>query len=304
MFGRRKAADIKDLKATVRELQETVAWMADTMSSAFELARETRTLVGPFAAPMPDGTMLVQTIHGPKYLIDPNDRVMAPPLIVHRDWEPDLSRLFLNSLNPSSVVVDVGANFGYFSCLAAYKIGRSGTGQVWSFEPNPRLVPLLEDNCWRINWSIAPIHLRPHAVGAENGKVTLSVPRHGAANASLTMSGDHDQVEVEMVVLDEVIPTDLAVDLMKIDVEGHELAVLRGARQLVDRSPDLHIVMEWSLDQLMAANTSADDMLRCFEDMCLVPKRIPPSAKLNDATPFDPNDLRSLQYDNIILTKR
>lgn len=288
----------------IAELREMVAALANQVTHLQRLAEKTHELVGPFGTPMPDGSMLVQTIYGTKYLIDPNDRVMAPQLIVYRQWEPDLSQLFLNTVTPDSVVIDVGANFGYFSCLAANKMGRSGTGQVWSFEPNPRLVPLLEDNCWRLNWSMAPIHLRPFAVGDHPGSVTLSVPRNGAANASLTNAGlDAENVSVELVALDDIIPSDLPVDLMKIDVEGHELAVLRGAQNLIARSPSLHIVMEWSIDQLRAAGTDAEDVIAFLATAGLTTKHLPTSCHLPDAVAFDPEELKGLTYANIILTR-
>jgi hypothetical protein len=60
-------------------------------------------------------------------------------------------------------------------------------------------------------------------------------------------------VTVAAVRLDDVIPQDLAVDVMKIDVEGHELSVLRGARAVIGRSPNLNLIMEWSRKQMLQA---------------------------------------------------
>lgn len=293
-----------ELAASIADLQQAVAELRGQLEAVLQLSRETRSLVGPFGTPMPDGSMLVQTIHGTKYLIDPNDRVMAPQLIVYRQWEPDLSRLFLNSVNPDSVVIDVGANFGYFTCLAASRIGLTGRGQVWAFEPNPKLLPLLEDNCWRLNWSMAPVHVHPVAVGDHSGSVTLSVPKNGAANASLTSGdGDAENVEVEMVMLDDLVPPDLVVDLMKIDVEGHELAVLRGARRLIERSTNLDIVMEWSLGQLAAAGTDVAQVIDFIQSARLVPRHLTESCQFADAIAFAPSELGSIHYANIILTR-
>lgn len=247
--------------------------------------------------------MLVQTIHGTKYLIDPNDRIMAPQLIVYRQWESDLSTLFLNNLTNDSVVVDVGANFGYFTCLAGSKIGAGAKGRVFAFEPNPRLLTLLRDNC-KINWSMAPIEIHDTAVGAAGGHAVLSIPRNGAANASLTqLGGDHDKVDVEVVSLDDSIPRTVAVDLMKIDVEGHEMAVLLGARDIIDRSPNLHIVMEWSVVQIQEAGNSVDDIVDVILDLGLVPKSIPESRKLADAPVLDIGVLKATPYANIILAQ-
>jgi FkbM family methyltransferase len=253
---------------------------------------------------MPNDLMLVQTIHGVKFLIDPNDRVMAPNLIIYRQWEDDLSRLFLNNLDPSSVVVDVGANFGYFTCLAANRIGNSGAGQVFALEPNPRLVALLRDNC-RINWSMAPVHILPVAAGADKCRAVISIPADGAANATLSdLSGDCDKVEIDVVALDEALPEGLAVNLLKIDVEGHELAVLRGAEKVIRRSPSPVIVMEWSAAQLREARTSPDDMIAAIDNLALSVKSVPVSGALADAKEISFDSLRRMEYGNIILVKR
>ena len=70
--------------------------------------RQIRSLVGPFGVPFPDGTMLVQTLYGTKYFIDPTDMVMAPQLVVYRQWESDLSTFMVNSTTKHTVFVDVG----------------------------------------------------------------------------------------------------------------------------------------------------------------------------------------------------
>lgn len=292
-----------DLQTEIHALSEKVEMISDRLAEVLQSTRETRSLVGPFGVPLPNDLMLVQTIHGVKFLIDPNDRIMAPNLIIYRQWEADLSRLFLYNLNTSSVVVDVGANFGYFTCLSGNKIGNSGTGRIFAFEPNPRLVPLLRDNC-QINWSMAPIQIHPVAVGAKKGRAVISIPANGAANATLTdVSGDCDKVEIDVVALDDALPADIVVDLLKIDVEGHELAVLQGAEKLIRRSPTLAIVMEWSAKQLNDAGTSPKEMISVIENLGLVAKSVPESGLLADAQKIDFSNLRDIKYDNIILMK-
>ncbi|HZX25968.1 MAG TPA: hypothetical protein VFF16_02780, partial [Telluria sp.] len=116
--------------------------------------RDIRQLVGPFGVNFPNNEILVQTIHGTKYFIDANDLVMTPQLVVYRQWESDLSSFFLRSVTAETVFLDVGANFGYFTCLAASKIGTTGKGRVISVEPNPRMLDMLRRNS-KINWSMA-----------------------------------------------------------------------------------------------------------------------------------------------------
>ena len=120
---------------------------------------EIRTLVGPFGVSFPDGTTLVQTLFGHKYFVDSSDLVMTPQLIVYRQWESELSSFIHSSVTADSVFVDVGANFGYFSVLAAARMGVSGRGFVVAVEPNPQMVALLRKNA-AINWSIVCTNVR------------------------------------------------------------------------------------------------------------------------------------------------
>src|ERR1700759_5244650 len=102
-----------------------------------------RQLIGPFGLSFPNEEILVQTLHGTKYFIDANDLVMTPQLVVYRQWESDLSAFFIRSLTPDTSFVDIGANFGYFTCLAGSRIGTTGRGRVIAVEPNPHMYRLL-----------------------------------------------------------------------------------------------------------------------------------------------------------------
>ena len=197
--------------------------------------------------------MLCQSLYGNKYFIDPDDRIMAPQMVVYRQWERPLSQWFTQVVTPDTVFVDVGANFGYFTVLAASRIGPSGQGRVVAFEPNPKLAALLQRNL-QINWSMAPVDFHAAAVAEQAGTVQLHVPAGASANASLTrIAGEGEVVDVAAVRLDDVVPADIAVDVLKIDVEGHEAGVLAGAKAVIARSPAIRIVMEWSPKQMRQA---------------------------------------------------
>jgi FkbM family methyltransferase len=261
-----------------------------------------RQLVGPFAVPMPDGQMLVQTLHGIKYLIDPHDLIMAPQLIVYRQWEADLTAFFCSQFNSDTVFVDVGANFGYFACLAGTKISNAGLGSVIAIEPNPALFKLLKANS-AINWSMCPIDLHACAIGASAGEVELWVPQDRAANASLSKAAGGDSVRVSLRTLDSLLTNIPSVSLLKIDVEGHEAAVLRGAEEVITRSRDIRIVIEWSLSQLKEANTTANDMLSVFHHLGIRAFELPPGKyEQSSLRPLSADYLRSTNYTNILLT--
>lgn len=299
---------VGDLQFEVARLQSEIAELKLFSLESLSLAREIRQLVGPFGVPLPDGTLLVQSIFQIKYVLDPLDMIMSPQLIIYRQWEPELSSLLSKSVNKDTIFVDVGANFGYFTCLLGSMIGNQGRGCVWAFEPNPRCFELLSTNCL-INWSMSPIHLNKIGAGDAIGDVDLIVPKNRSANGSflgkdqVVSETSFDRFLVKQRPLDSVLPDSVVVDLMKIDVEGHEWRVLAGARNTISRSQNIRIVMEWSPDQLFSAGYSAVDMADLFDKLDLEPYSGPKSLVPGDdiGVLLTRDALMSHPYDNIVL---
>jgi FkbM family methyltransferase len=263
-------------------------------------------LVGPMGVPRPDGTLLIQTIWGHKVIVDATDLVMTPQLVVYREWERDISTLIHQFVGPDTVFVDVGANLGYFTCLAGTKMGNRGSGRIIAVEPNPHMISLIRRNI-EINWSMAPIVLLEMGASDHEGTVDLVLPRDHLANAAIAIWGaqDAEAVPVPVQPLDVVLSDIANIDLMKIDVEGYELFVLKGARQIIARSRDIRIILEWSKGQLSMTGTLPEDMIALFQEMGLAAYSLP-----NSLTDFDapshrlsPDDLRNLEYTNILLMK-
>jgi FkbM family methyltransferase len=136
---------------------------------------------------------------------------------------------FLRSyLRAGDVVVDVGANIGLLTVAAATYVGPRG--RVLAFEPHPRTAGFLRENV-RLN-GFEHVETYPYAVGAANGTVLLTDARYDDQN----FVTESDGVEVPVVALDDVVPRDLDVALLKIDVEGYERFVLAGAADVARRT--------------------------------------------------------------------
>ena len=147
-----------------------------------------------------------------------------------------------------ATAVDIGASWGLFSYHLARLVGRNGA--VLSYEPHPMNTPVLE----QLARARSSVRFRPVAVSDLNGTADLQVPvfgnRHVTAQSSLAHGFDGQRgVRVEKVTVPTVRLDDEVggrrVDLVKIDVEGHELSVLRGAAETLRRYlPTLLIEIE------------------------------------------------------------
>lgn len=134
------------------------------------------------------------------------------------------------------LAVDVGAHVGLWTRALAQYFQR-----VIAFEPVPAFL-----ECWRLNVASAGAADRcfcaPAACGAETGELRLRVERENSGNSHVAAAGDGGTIAAQVVTLDSCLAGELDVDLIKVDVEGYELEVLRGARALLERCRPVVIV--------------------------------------------------------------
>ena len=158
-------------------------------------------------------------------------------------WEPELSDVFVSTLQAGDICVDVGANVGYFTLLAARLVGEEGT--VYAFEPGPTAHHLLKLNVnLNLNSIRVPV-LSRSAVSDKAGEITLIEPDNG----ELALLGAHSigtAFQAKTVRLDDDIDTTHfhRCRILKIDVEGAELAVLLGASRLLGAAPNILVCCE------------------------------------------------------------
>ncbi|MEZ5815600.1 MAG: FkbM family methyltransferase [Hyphomicrobiaceae bacterium] len=158
------------------------------------------------------------------------------PEMVRGTYEVNVQRALVGELVAGDVFYDVGANIGFFSLLAARCVGPSG--RVYAFEPLP-------GNCSAIRRSLVGNHIEnvelcEAAAATSGGEAVLNVAQHigGATLDGWGVPPDlRERMRVRTVAIDELVFECgwRSPDFVKIDVEGAEIAVLRGMEMTLER---------------------------------------------------------------------
>lgn len=182
------------------------------------------------------------------------------PAVYLRHWKLDMMRgkyekstrdLFYKIIKPGMVVIDVGAHIGYYTRIFAKLVGASGA--VYAFEPDDLNNSLLLKNT-------APypaVKVFKVAVSDHNGQVNFFV--------SDLKTGCHSTVAsplrpfkstIEAITLDDFVNDKkiAEVDILKMDIEGGEVAALKGMENLLKNNPNIKIVTEFNPDCFKDAN--------------------------------------------------
>src|SRR5262249_16332755 len=173
--------------------------------------------------------------------VDPGDLFQVAMLMGFH--EPRITRLIAGEVTPGSVALDVGHMIGYFSLLMAKQTGPGG--EVHAFDPDPRAHRRLVENVSRNSMPWITANLL--ALGAHAGTTRFGIHERIGWSASKEVKTVRDWTSVPMQTLDgyvaehELDPT--RISMIKVDAEGGELDVLKGARNtLVTGAP--HVVVE------------------------------------------------------------
>lgn len=187
----------------------------------------------------------------------------------------------LARIQPGDVVVDVGANIGLLTVLMAERVGP--TGHVYALEPEARNVEILRRNLARN--SLANVTVIPKAASDTSGCRTLHLSKtHAELHRMHPSRLCENTVEVESTTLDELLHAeDRPIAWVKIDVEGHELQVLRGMRTIIERNPQIQLFMEFCPRWLDEGCTGAVNLLDSLARMGFILNDVEAS-RHNEAT--------------------
>jgi len=191
-----------------------------------------------------DGVALTYLVDATPIYINSNDCGSPSNLLNGGRYEEENLEVLLSFVKEDTIFLDIGANLGFFTLQIGKRVVRKG--RVYSFEPHPKLSSLLRWNV-HLNGLSASVTCFPFGLSDQNSPAKFAYPighLGGGAVGDLSNSATHDIVDSELRELDDVLGPEFSCDLVKIDVEGHELNVLKGMKQTVKNSPEIKILFE------------------------------------------------------------
>lgn len=203
----------------------------------------------------------VDTDIGPLWL-HANDRVITPWIREYGTWEVEMGAFLVAALTPGMCVLDIGANIGYHSILAARKVEPDGI--VLALEPDPGNFSLLCSNLRLAGvTNVLPIRI---AAADFTGRTRLSL--------SETNTGDHrilqdvaweHSIEVACACIDDLLHPEARVDVVKIDIQGGEHRAVRGMQRTMAHRRPLLLVEYWPMG-IRAIGDDATTVLRTYRE--------------------------------------
>jgi len=180
----------------------------------------------------PNKELMAELTEGLRFWFNSSDREMGVSM-AHGLYEPESVELMKKIIRPGMNCLDIGAQSGYYTCLMASIVGENG--KVYAFEPMPSNYKLLVKN---IEENKFQNRVKTYQIACSNEKRTMEA----RAVSNMYVLGKVDggeKVTVNTTRLDDVINE--RIDVIKIDIEGHEPAAIEGMKSIIQR--DRPIIM-------------------------------------------------------------
>lgn len=198
-------------------------------------------------------------------------------------------------LREGDTFLDIGAHCGLFSALASQIIGENG--RILAFEPNPDILPFLVANTERDKVDV-------HAMALSDASGEATLWQGGSSDTALSTiayelsNAKHSMVKTQ--TLDDFLATiDIGqVALAKVDVEGSELRLFRGAKETLQRKSVLAFVVEFTEENMRKSGYSALELAAQLIEYGYRPYKL--ATKAADLVPFEVQ--QSIEYENILVT--
>lgn len=233
--------------------------------------------------PISERLIIVKIFSDLKICLDPTDVAVVPHLALDGIWEKNMTKAWTGVLKKDQVVLDVGANFGYYGLLAAQRNFSVGQKIIF-FEANPDLVPYINKTL-SINGLHKNSKVENVGISEKKGTAELTILEdfigcsslHTAQHLSSYLEDKmpveaHRKVKVPTISLDEYCGQNKIanVDLIKLDIEGYEEIAYKGMTGVVKSSKNLILFLEFTKESYENPRLFYSQLLKDFRYLYLI----------------------------------
>jgi len=190
---------------------------------------------------------------------NPRKSIIGRSILLEKVWEPEVTRFISSRIKPDMIVLDIGADIGYYTLLFSKLVGPKG--KVYSFEPIPKAKWYLDKNIK--NNKLNNVRTFSFALFDRSGRMCLEDPFiKSKINLSKKILGKND-IMVETKIFDNWRLKNVKekTDLVKIDTEGSEMNILRGMKATLQKEHPA-ILVEVHPYQLKSFGFTARDLVQ------------------------------------------
>jgi len=186
-------------------------------------------------------SVFVKNIQDSKMVVNLNDEGLARDLVLSNIREPFSTETMRKELRKGNVVIDIGANIGYYALMESRLVGNKG--KIYAIEPVPKNFKLLSYNVKLNNYK--NIKLFNLAIGEKRKKEKMHISTHHN-RCSMIDDGSKfiGSIMVKTETLDNFIEGKKWPDLIRMDTEGYEYEIIQGMKKILKTEKPLKIFIE------------------------------------------------------------
>ncbi len=199
--------------------------------------------------------------------------VIAEPVFLHLRmegyYEKSLSDIAAKYVTENDIAVDIGANFGWYTTLFAKQVGKNG--KVFSYEPNEKTYKTLRNNI-NANGYEKIVSAKNCGIGSERSQASLVVDEGESAIGYMDTKNvgeqSNSQKTIEIHAIDELLAEHIGkIAYVKIDVEGFEPFVMRGAKKLFSHKNAPILQLEFNVEALERQSIDSEDFALSLNEL-------------------------------------
>lgn len=206
--------------------------------------------------------VIAETVDGREILLNPSDYAYKYSYFFG-EYEPAITQQIRKHVKPGMTAFDLGANLGWYTTMIAELVGDSGF--VHGFEPTPRTFSRLKQNI-ELNGLNQRVRINQLALGDSEGPVSMSL-EDGMPDGHAAVSNESDGYQVEQITLDRYLSEQKieSVDFLKVDIEGSELGMFKGAERLFNQEKLPIMVVEMALDTTVSFGYTPKELIEYLD---------------------------------------